>query len=131
MYWQYNFRPGCKIRYWSKEGPKRNDPKTNALMLHTDVDFGAKYAECPKEDALEELEKIAIDTFPKCPKAEETVIHKWKYSQVLNAYADKPGYVTIGENILLVGDGYAPSSNFDGCAFSAIKATNFLANKVS
>ena len=85
----------------------------------------------PKEDALEELESITEQTFPKCPKADETVIHKWKYSQVLNAYAEKPGFVNIGGNILLVGDGYAPSSNFDGCAFSAIKATNFLTNKIS
>ena len=41
-----------------------------------------------KEDALEELEEIVRNTFPGLPKAKETIIHKWKYSQerILNVF---------------------------------------------
>ena len=126
-----NFRANSKIRYWSKEGAKRSDPATNALMMHTDVDFGAKWANCAKEEALDELENLAKSAFPTCPAARETIIHKWKYSQVTQAFDAAPGYVNVNNNILLVGDGYAPSSNFDGCAYSAHKAAHYLINNVS
>jgi len=125
------YRPNSKIRYWSKEGAKRSDSATNALMLHTDVDFGAKWADCAKEEALDELENLVESAFPACPAARETVIHKWKHSQVTQAFEAAPGFVNVNSNILLVGDGYAPSSNFDGCAYSAHKAAHYLINNVS
>jgi len=125
------YRPAKKIRYWSKEGPKRSDQSTNALMFHSDVEFGAKYADCVKEEALEELESETKKAFPHCPEPSETIIHKWKYSQVLQHFESHPGYVDVNDRILLVGDGYAPSSNFDGCAYSALKAANFLIQKMT
>ena len=37
-------------------------------MFHSDVEFGAKYADCVKEEALEELESETKKAFPHCPE---------------------------------------------------------------
>ena len=37
-------------------------------MFHSDVEFGAKYADCVKEEALEELESETQQAFPHCPE---------------------------------------------------------------
>jgi len=116
--YKVGYCPGKLIRYWSQEGLKRQDG-ANVILFHTDIDFGEKYKECNKDDALPELETEIQKAFPKLPEAKETIIHKWKFSQVLNHYPGSPGCVPNGR-IILAGDSYAKSSNFDGCASSAL-----------
>jgi len=117
--YKIGYCPGSVIRYWSQEGLKRSDG-SSVILFHTDVDFGEKYKECNKDDALDELEAEVEKAFPNLPKANETIIHKWKFSQVLNHYPGSPGCVQLTSRIILAGDSYAKTSNFDGCTSSAI-----------
>lgn len=123
------------FRYVAFDNRKRNRPeKPPAAVFHTSVQFGADNV----EKALIEIEPILVAEYEKLftnwPKPAALKCQKWRYSQVISPFPEKPGSITILEQPLLIsgGDSFI-GSGFDNCLFSAKclaeKVCHFLESK--
>ena len=114
------------FRFVSSDHEKRNpDSKTNdcnsvSVLLHTSVPFGVEHLERSKDEMKPILMDRLQQLFPTWPHPDEVIVHKWRYSQVLEPYPNAPGALVAREDPLLIlaGDAFT-HSNFNGCLSSA------------
>lgn len=118
------------IRFVAIENIKRNlnNPKLGpSVVVHTNVPFGMEHLEQDKNIMVPTILQHLRDVLPELPEPDEIKGHKWRFSQVHNAYEDSPGCVVLNENplILLAGDAFSHST-MDGCIQSAISTKEAL-----
>eukprot|EP00927_Polykrikos_kofoidii_P024381 TRINITY_DN22187_c0_g1_i1.p1 TRINITY_DN22187_c0_g1~~TRINITY_DN22187_c0_g1_i1.p1 ORF type:complete len:433 (-),score=67.67 TRINITY_DN22187_c0_g1_i1:102-1373(-) len=145
--WTAHYFQSGDVRYVAFDSQKRgaDGESASSVVVHSAVPLGIEFlddaepfaapAERLRRDVAQKLPEIAWD------KASDVKVHKWRYSQVYKAFcgvspspswtwdasaeviAPAPGFVTLFETRqalgLLSGDAFAPSSNFEGCIFSA------------
>lgn len=132
--WTSKYIKGHPIwRYVGVDNVKRGDASgPTSVIAHTSVPYGMANREVTPESKKEELLASLQDLFPSWPEPVATKCLKWKFSQVSSPYPGTPGHVVISQDPLLVlaGDAYAATSNFDGCASSAKSAANYILNNL-
>lgn len=102
-----------------------------AVIFHTNTEFGKIHL----EKSLSEVEIILTASikkmFPEWPVPEAVKCHKWRYSQVIDSYPGKPGFVIVSEapSLIIGGDAFSKST-FDGCLFSAYRISDFIIEKL-
>ncbi|CAF4858352.1 unnamed protein product [Rotaria sp. Silwood1] len=120
------------LRYLAIDNAKRNKNEPPfSFIAHTNVDFGAKYVEADKIIIGEQIKENIFQFLPKLPRNIRNVkYHKWKYSQVIQSYPDKPGCVLLHEHPLLVlaGDSFAAESAFEACIEAAIETVKKISD---
>ncbi|CAL8074601.1 unnamed protein product [Orchesella dallaii] len=117
------------FRYWSIENLKRtgtyNEP--TSVVLHTNINYGAENAEEDKDALKPQLLEKTVEIIPEAASIplDSVKSHKWRYSQVLESYAEKPGCIKLSDNIYAAGDGFS-ESGFEGCIYSAERAVAMI-----
>ncbi|XP_059477399.1 renalase-like isoform X2 [Neocloeon triangulifer] len=115
------------FRFVSLDSRKRQLDQPVAAVFHTSITFGEenidKNGDEVKIQLLSEVKKL----FPQWPEPKSVKCQKWRYSQVLEAYPETPGYVFISKSppLLAAGDGFV-HSNLDGCISSSLKTAEAL-----
>lgn len=139
---------GGDVRYVCHDSGKRcaTGEQVVSIVVHSAVPLGMEFLdeEEPFLKAADRLQEDLVAKLPEIPwrQAASVKVHKWRYSQVYKGFGGRrpipdwvwgkdstvdsaPGYVTLARTglatILVSGDAAAPSSNFEGCAFSAIR----------
>lgn len=110
------------FRYVAIDNIKRNHESDDnfSVVFHTTVKFGQDHV----DETLSDIEKVLLaearNLFPDWPQPTSTKCHKWRYSQVTNAYPGTPGCLIISHTPPLVigGDGFV-GSTFDNCVISS------------
>jgi len=132
--WTSNYIKDHPIfRYVAIDNVKRGDAAgPTSVIAHTSVPYGMENREVSPESKKEELLSSLRDLFPAWPQPVSSKCLKWKFSQVSSHYPGAPGHIVLNQDPLLVlaGDAYAGSSNFDGCANSAQSAARFVINNL-
>lgn len=77
------------ISKYSRANEKRfSDEPPFSLIAHTNVDYGAKYADEDKRIIGEQVKEKIFQFLPTLPRdISHAKFHKWKYSQVLFRYS--------------------------------------------
>lgn len=145
--WDVSYFEGGHVRYVSHDTAKRRavDEPAASIVVHSGVPLGIELIdeEDPFATAGARLVEELLVKLPEVPwkSAASTKVHKWRYSQVYKAFngarpapdwtwnpsasdaADTPGTLQLSCSeralVLLAGDAVAPSSNFEGCVYSA------------
>lgn len=133
---------GLDVRFIAHDSAKRSVDIPGAeagvsLVVHSSVSFGQKHLEDSKEDGGALLLEQVKQLLPSLPEADEVKHHKWRYSQVMSAFAS--GTQAAGDTatsaaivlcedplLILAGDSFT-ASNLDGCISSAEAAVSHLA----
>ncbi|XP_054706178.1 renalase-like [Uloborus diversus] len=109
------------LRFCSFDNQKRGDDhSTPTVVFHSTKEFGKKNI----DNDLHTVQKLFFEKIeellPNIPKANDVKFHKWRYSQVENAYPGATGSLVISNQPLLIagGDGFSYST-FEGCIMSA------------
>ncbi|XP_073404307.1 renalase isoform X2 [Dendrobates tinctorius] len=121
------------IRFISIDNKKRNVEFSEigpSLVVHTSVPFGKKHLEQEKEAVQPLILKQLDSILPNLPQPKYVKCHKWRYSQVTEAFPDCPGQITLHSKPFLLcgGDGFT-HSNFDGCTESALRIVESLVSR--
>jgi len=119
------------FRYVAIDNLKRGDVNgPTSVIAHTSVPFGIKNIEVTPDAMKDKLVAALAELYPDWPEPANVKCLKWRYSQVSKSYPGSPGNVVLNQDppLLLAGDGFAATSNFDGCVASAISAANFIIN---
>lgn len=121
------------LRFMANDSWKTDSKnKFKSAVIHTTVQFGEKYNGHDLTEVKEIIMKRIEKVFEHWPKPLSTIVHHWKYSQVLEPYHSKPGSVVLNKKPLLVagGDGFI-GSVFDHCIFSAGTVCSEILNEIS
>jgi len=123
------------LRFLAVDNAKRNkNEPPYSLIAHTSVEFGAKHIEDDKMIIGEQIKEKIFQFLPELSRdISNTKYHKWKYSQIIQPYPDKPGCVILNKNPLLVlaGDSFAAESNFEACIEAAIETVKKICASLS
>lgn len=119
---KYVYNHPC-IRYICADSVKRAaDEKLvgASLLVHTSVPYAIQHLEEDKEAMKPVLMEFLDNLLPNLPQPDFVKSHKWKYSQVSQAFEGNPGCVCLLDEpqILIGGDAFT-RSKFDGCIESA------------
>ncbi|UJR26870.1 hypothetical protein I4U23_008181 [Adineta vaga] len=118
------------LRFLAIDNAKRNKNEPPfSLIAHTSVEYGAKHTDDDKMIVGEEIKEKIFQFLPELPRETcNTKYHKWKYSQIIQSYPDKPGYILLNKEplLLLAGDSFAKESNFEGCIEAAIETVKSI-----
>lgn len=113
------------LRFLAVDNAKRNkNEPPYSLIAQTSIEFGAEHIDDDKTVIGEQIKEKIFEFLPDLPHdISNTKYHKWKYSQVIQSYPDKPGYVTLNDQplLLLSGDSFAGESKFEACIEAAIQ----------
>lgn len=124
--WSCNYLTDHPIfRYVAIDNLKRGRVSgPTSVLAHTSVPFGMENIEVSPEDMKAQLVDSLHQLFPAWPPAAASKCLKWRYSQVSRPYAGSPNslMLTNGPPLVLAGDGFAATSNFEGCLASAFSA---------
>ncbi|XP_069609620.1 renalase isoform X2 [Ranitomeya imitator] len=121
------------IRFISIDNKKRNVEFSEigpSLVIHTSVPFGKEHLELEKEVVQPLILKQLDSILPNLPQPKYVKCQKWRYSQVMEAFPDCPGQITLHREPFLLcgGDGFT-HSNFDGCTESALRIVESLISR--
>ncbi|XP_077115020.1 renalase [Ranitomeya variabilis] len=121
------------IRFISIDNKKRNVEFSEigpSLVIHTSVPFGKDHLEQEKEVVQPLILKQLDAILPNLPQPKYVKCQKWRYSQVMEAFPDCPGQITLHREPFLLcgGDGFT-HSNFDGCTESALRIVESLVSR--
>ncbi|ODN01643.1 Renalase [Orchesella cincta] len=115
------------LRYWSIENVKRTGSFSGptSVVVHTSIQYGA--ANVDVDNLKPQLFEKAVSIIPEAASIPNDSVksHKWRYSQVLESYAGKPGCINLKDSIFAAGDGFS-ESGFEGCIYSAEKAVSAI-----
>lgn len=132
--WTSNYVNHNIFRFVAVDNLKRGDKEgPTSVIAHTSVPFGIKHIERTPDSMKDELVAELMKLFPAWPQPRHIKCLKWRYSQVSRSYAGSPDVLVLKEDPLLIlaGDGFAASSNFDGCVDSATRAAALVLNKLA
>lgn len=129
--WTSNYISNHPIfRFVAVDNLKRGDVAgPTSVIAHTSVPFGVKNIDSSPGELQDQLLLSLQEMFPSWPQPASVKCLKWKYSQVSRSYPGSPGCLVISEKPLLIlaGDGFAPSSNLDGCINSSLSTAKLFA----
>ncbi|XP_068081991.1 renalase-like [Anabrus simplex] len=131
--WDAKYIDNCVFRFIAFDNRKRNRKyEPDACVFHTSVRYGYENIDCSIEDMKEKLLDHVKQMFPTWPKPVHVKCQKWRYSQVIEPYLNKPGYVVLASSPLVLagGDGFI-ESNFSGCLFSASKLAEVAVDMIN
>ncbi|XP_023321238.1 renalase-like [Eurytemora carolleeae] len=117
------------FRFISIDNLKRGDEQgPTSVLVHSSVPFGVQNIDVNPEQLKDKLINSLFELFPMWPKPASVKCMKWKYSQVSSFYPGNPGSVVISRNpnLILAGDAFSSSSNFEGCLNSASSVANII-----
>ncbi|BFZ02679.1 hypothetical protein BsWGS_05718 [Bradybaena similaris] len=111
------------VRYIAVDQARRGVATQNqgqSLVVHTSVPYGLAHLEDDLNTVKDEILGHVFSILPEFPAPLSVVPHRWRYSQVHQAYEGNPGCVVLSRNplIVLAGDAFSLST-FDGCVDSA------------
>lgn len=120
------------IRYISIDNRKRNRPDCpTAVVIHSTTHFGKDKIDCPLEEIQCELTQYVDKLFPTLPKPISVKCQKWRYSQIIDPYPGRPGYLLLRREPYLIacGDSFT-ESNLNGCIETATSMFHVITSNI-
>ncbi|DBA03734.1 TPA: hypothetical protein N0F65_004151 [Lagenidium giganteum] len=123
------------IRYLCWDNLKKDATSEDhfTLLVHTGVPFGEQYIDRKDQDeeVLATVRASLKKLLPFLPSEEDTIVHRWRHSQVVKPHDDPlvPSLVLNSSlNIYLAGDAFL-GSTFDKCLLSAKSVVEMLSQR--
>ncbi|CAG5135335.1 unnamed protein product [Candidula unifasciata] len=122
------------VRYIAIDQARRGEVSPSqglSLVVHTSVPYGLAHLEDDLNSVRDEILSHLSGILPELPTPLSVVPHRWRYSQVHQAYEGTPGCVVLSRDplIILAGDAFSKST-FDGCIDSAEAVLKAVMNQL-